>query len=177
MLAFLLSLFVLWSLPFWCLLFVVSLVIALLVEHEHGTPATIVAIAFLVGLEKLAHVPLWTTILHNKLATLGIFAAYLAAGVVWSLVKWSVFCAKQRRKAINSQYENDSNKNRPLPKNHKDRIVAWMSYWPFSATYTFFDDVVGRIYEIAFEYFEKRFDQISTKIFADVEPPKGRNGY
>lgn len=171
---FLFDIFALWTLGFYILLVIFCLIEAALVEHEHEGFATLLMIAFLVGLEKLSHVPVVQTIKQHWLTAIGLIACYLLIGVGWSLVRWYMFCYKQKTELLDPHNEwNKKNlSSRPLPREHKSRIMGWMSYWPFSMVWTFFDDVIAEFFNWAFEQCENRFDKISEKIFSGVKPVK-----
>lgn len=106
------------------------------------------------------------------------FAAYLAAGVLWAIKKWWSYVV-ERRDYLKSQYDNKVNKTatgnetweaysksrRPTAADNKQRIVSWMALWPFSFTWwamtwprRAFSWLYGRLSTL--------FDRISDKVFA-----------
>lgn len=171
------DIFALWSISFFAMIFVVGLIVAALAEHEHGGFATIVMAVFLVGLDKLSHVPVWLSMKAHPFAWIVAVLAYLCIGVGWSLLKWGIFCYREKVTALNAynKWKNSGDSyrlnNRPQARDHKDKIVTWMTYWPLSAVWTFFDDVIGELFNAAFERCEAAFDKISEKAFSKVPKP------
>lgn len=168
---FLFDIFALWSLGFYILLAVFCLIEAALAEHEQGGFATLLMIAFLIGLDKLSHVPVFQTIRQHWLSATGLIVLYLLVGVAWSLGKWTMYCYKRKTdyKDAPGDYERRMLSGRPLPRDHKSRIMAWMGYWPYSMGWTFCDDVIGQFFNWAFERCEAKFDKISEKMFKDIK--------
>lgn len=160
------ELFALGTLTFYATMLALLFIIAALTEHNRGGWATIIAIGTIFGLNYLSHVPIFTAIRQHPLIAIGIVIGYLIVGVIWSMAKWAIYCLDQRTIALDPRVRHDVAP--PVPRNNKDRIVTWMSYWPLNMVWTFFDDVVAKAFSMAFERFEGSYEKISQRMFKNV---------
>lgn len=100
-----------------------------------------------------------------------IFGLYIAAGVAWAFAKWYFFVLGKRDeldKRLTSNYVIDNiDKFIPTARENKARIMSWMTYWPFSAVWTFLNDPVRRAFQMVYSRIESSFDKISNTMFAD----------
>lgn len=62
-----------------------------------------------------------------------------------------------------------SGTGKPLVRENKARIVAWMSYWPASMAWTLIDDPVRRIFMSIYESIGGSLQRISDRRFAGIE--------
>jgi hypothetical protein len=57
----------------------------------------------------------------------------------------------------------------PTAADHRDDIIMWMSFWPFSVWWRILKDPVRWAFVSLFEWFQSGFDRIAKSMFADVE--------
>jgi len=69
-----------------------------------------------------------------------------------------------------AQGRNIATLERPRASKNKSRIVAWMSFWPFSLIGTLLNDPVRRLFNFLFAWFKALYQQMADRIFAkDLE--------
>jgi len=56
----------------------------------------------------------------------------------------------------------------PLVRNHKGRIIAWMSYWPWSLFWTILNDPIRRLFRRIYYKIKSFLQGISEKVFKDI---------
>lgn len=128
------------------------------------------------------------------LATLGIFNAwvyfwsdpasvlkwavlYVAIGVVWMVAKWWRFCVVRKNEwdglsdrdkelAIRTSFGEGV---RPHPQRNKERLITWMSLWPFSVIGTFIGDFLMRFWDWVYDRCANLLDAISKSVWGDVQ--------
>jgi len=54
----------------------------------------------------------------------------------------------------------------PKANDNKGKIIFWMSYWPFSATWTLINDPITRLYRFIYRRLGAVFEKISHAMFA-----------
>jgi hypothetical protein len=179
---------------FWVSLIIFTLFLIGFVENEHGGKATFTLILSLLFLNFIAKLGIIFFVLHNPLKTVELLAAYLAVGVVWGVVKWSLYVhnqldrynefkdkflrendakeltpqlSREMQKTLRSQASYDSNRVivNPQVSEHKSTIILWMSYWPFSATWTLVNDPVRKLYQFVYSRLRGSLQAISDRMF------------
>ena len=68
----------------------------------------------------------WVWPIEHWLLSVLIVIIYVAAGIAWSVVKWSWHVAEKVKAGTAAEYLN------PARHENKGRIVTWMMWWPFS---------------------------------------------
>jgi hypothetical protein len=186
---------------FWATIAVFAIALIYLVEEESGGMATFTLILSLLFLNFIAKLGIFVYVLHNPLSALGWVGAYLAVGVVWSVVKWGFFLhgqldkykeakatflasrnakeltpelSKAFKKYLNDEYTgyNVGSYKRvvinPQVTDYKSTIIFWMSYWPFSATWTLINDPVRKVYQFMYNRLRNMLQAISDRMFKSV---------
>jgi hypothetical protein len=110
-------------------------------------------------------------ITNNWLRNFEIVMIYLIIGLVWSFVKWYFYLLNKKEKledliTMNSNYELNQY-DIPKAGENKDKIILWMSYWPWSAIWTIINDPVRKIFNWIYTKFSSIYQKMSDKIFAD----------
>lgn len=100
------------------------------------------------------------------------FMAYLATGLIWSILKWSFYLQKRvSNESKDYEYKTvyEHTKVRiPTAGENKWRIMSWMMYWPFSALWTVIDQPVKHAFNYIFMTFEGVFNKISKKMYQGI---------
>lgn len=103
-------------------------------------------------------------------------AAYLLCGVVWSVKKWYSFVVEARdrirqqydtRKPTgpDSSFESYAKSRKPSAADERQRIVTWMTLWPFSFSWWVLT-WPRRIFVQIYERLSTLFDRITDKVFS-----------
>lgn len=103
---------------------------------------------------------------------------YAAVGAIWSIKKWYSFVVEIRDDARRS-YELHANKSapgnetwasyskgmRPTAAKHKQRIITWMTLWPFSFTWWCLT-WPRRFFTWVYDRLSTLYDRIAERVFA-----------
>lgn len=91
-----------------------------------------------------------------------IIVFYMLIGLVWSLAKWLLFLKKYKE-----YYNGWGSAGRPIAKNNSNRIITWMSYWPFSILW----ELIGNFFTGWFRWLYKQtsglYDKLAAKFIGD----------
>lgn len=141
------------------------------------------------------------------------FAAYFAIGAVWSVAKWWFFVRRKREEYdemkrrfldahkvsgdavpnhLKSSWREHLDRSTgfgrrspfpPRARDFKSKIIAWMTYWPWSMILTLVDDPIRKLFNAIFEAIQGAYQGISDNAFksvsADFEespPPAPKTG-
>lgn len=170
--------------------------LSVLVESDEGSGATISLFLFLAFLQAFTNFHPFSLALDYPVRTLLVVALYFAAGTLWCVVKWFSFVYRARdvyeacrEKYLKQMHLTDSQltgrhvydiKNNaerqlgfshqeslpPLVRQHTDRIMVWMAYWPVSAFWTLFKDPIARICRWIVSQIGGTLQAVSAKAFA-----------
>lgn len=159
------------ALGLWPLLTIAAVSIAIIycLEEEAGGGATL---ALLVG----AGIVAWTThtnplpwLQHNAGLVVGSVAGYFAVGVLWAFVKWYFFLLNVRDDVVAHPDKYQYATFPPKVSDSRGRITTWMTYWPWSATWTLINDPIKRIWRAIYRLVAGKLQSISNRVFRDVE--------
>jgi hypothetical protein len=81
--------------------------------------------------------------------------------VLWSFVKWYYYVLTWKEKGA------EKGSLKVSVSNNKGRIIAWTTYWPFSAFWTILDQPVKRFFNMVFKKFENTYNSILNNIYKD----------
>lgn len=175
----------------------VPLAIVLLVQLEYFRWSTVVVLGALVGLYFLQSTEV-VGLLRAHGPWLPLYAlGYVAAGTLWSFVKWGSFLMGFRRAyrgardeflaERGSEYRVEDLQNylrhhqvsrgpygesiarlrKPVAQDNKGRIIAWTGFWPFSFVGTVLDDPVRRLCEASFNWFRGLYQRLADRLLRD----------
>jgi hypothetical protein len=102
---------------------------------------------------------------ENPLNIVLIFFGYLAIGTVWSVVKWYFYLINLREEFREYRTLLNSDGLKFNVKYNKERILSWMTYWPFSAVWTLINDPIKKTFQKIFKSLESKFQKISDSVF------------
>ena len=171
---------------FWLLVLVASGFITASTESdEDNFPASIWFIASLALLYFFGNSAFFKSIgafiLTYPGKTLAIFLGYVFIGTVWSIIKWFFYLNRvketwyENRRKYPSTYSNSKfSIDDYKATEHKERIIHWMLYWPFSGIWTLINDPVRHAFQWVLVNCGGIFDSIAAKVFKDLptEPKK-----
>ena len=166
--------FVFGTLWFWLLITLAYILICISLEYPRygGSGATLVfvatcAILWFFGGTTLRDI--FSYINEHPWKSLLFLLEYFLVGVIWSFAKWYFFLLNRKEK-IEKQIEAKQSYFDSIPsaKDYKGRIISWMTYWPMSIVWTFLNDPFKRIFKYIYSIFEKWYESMSNRMFADI---------
>jgi hypothetical protein len=190
----LLAAFAVGTIWFDIVLFILFVIIATLVEKKNGFWATIVTIGSIVGINWLWKLNLVAQFKAHPLTCLEYVAYYFIAGIAWSLVKWAFFVHRykveykdlkskflQTEKIKADQFDAaaasrlmEAARRRGVSTTppafimHRNDLIRWACYWPFSFIGTMLSDIVVRAWEFVVNWLQSTYEAIAERIFRSV---------
>lgn len=159
---------------FWAVLGVIAFLEIMLLANDMETESFPV----LVAMAAIAGVALFTDAFSGvRLELIAALAiAYVAAGVLWSIKKWYSLSVEKRDEAKNSYaradksrpgnetWETYSQDYRPRAADNKQRIITWMTLWPFSFSWWVMT-WPRRLFSWLYGRLSTLFDRITSRVF------------
>ena len=191
-----LTLLVFGSVGFWILVSLVALLIFWMTEIEQPGWATLMLIVTFVALAYLGDFNLWHAIKGNPMGAIVACAAYVGVGAAWSVGKWWFFVHACRaiyqevRDEFMERYNLDKSGDipdhqkqdfqfkvehgskeaaKPLIRENKSRITIWMTYWPWSMTWTLINDPVKKMFRWVYHQLQAVYQSIADHGYRSVE--------
>jgi hypothetical protein len=177
---------------FWLMAVVAIVILFVFVEKESWFGATLTMLVVLLLLQWFGNIKAFSYIGQHPLSALGWVAAYLAAGILWSMIKWYWYLRLRRECYLESKavfLESHSIQGETIPENllnefrgefgrfdniipkareNKGRILTWMAYWPWSMLWTMIHDWVERIFRFIFDHLVKIYQSMADYVFRDI---------
>lgn len=187
---------------FWVLapILVMMVLMFVWVANETAIGATVTIVATFLVLQFFSEVPLLGFIMTHPLLILSFLGLYIVAGVIWSVVKWWLFCKETQEEYEDAKEDFFKRRNftvsrsgrqetlspqeawreyckyafrqlrngRLWARDHKKRIVIWMTYWPWSFVWTLIDDIVRRIFNAIYIHIQKIYQAIADNAFKNI---------
>jgi len=121
-----LEIFAFGAIGFWLLLVIANIVILTCVEFDFPGWAFWTLVAFGFALPKSITLDIFHEILEKPYLVLVFFLGYLAAGTVWSIVKWWIFVRRQANKYRAAEREfkelNKLDQDKPIPQDIREKM-------------------------------------------------------
>jgi hypothetical protein len=88
-----------------------------------------------------------------KMALVGLIF-YFVIGAIWSVMKWFMYVKETVRNADIPKQDKNDNRGRAIrgikqdidASYNKDKITAWIVFWPWNLVYTFTHDLIDNIF-------------------------------
>ncbi len=80
---------------------------------------------------------------------------------------WEEYIFRNRRGY--SSFQDSDQFGRPVAGEHKERIILWMCYWPWSMFWTILNDPFRRLFLMIYEYVQSIHDGISKHVYRGME--------
>lgn len=163
---------------------VLLVALTFLVEFEKFGWSTVIMIASLIVYQYL-FADIWGWFKDNYLLLPIYVSAYLLLGVGWSIVKWIGFLVKfnQKRedaikssKSLNFTYKDTNLWDTPKASDYKNKIIAWMCWWPVSMIGTILNDPVRRMLTFVYDRLSGVYQKLANKIVPQI-PLEKRGSY
>jgi hypothetical protein len=167
----------------WFWIFVIAAFICFLVATEKGsgtgsTATMIVTLAaFYFFGNKIQLINFFKFCGTHGLILLLSIVAYIIVGVFWSIIKWYFFLLKNKEEQEDLVRDTNLRHTIVIPqvRDHKEGIMVWMFYWPFSAIWTLIDQPIKRIYQIIYRKISGYLQGMSNKMFASLTEAQRKN--
>jgi hypothetical protein len=65
-------------------------------------------------------------------------------------------------------FKEGASKVKPLASKHKESIIKWIMFWPFSAVWTMIDDPLYKLGNFIFSKFKQVYQNLSDLVFKDM---------
>lgn len=156
---------------FACLLFFFIVTVA--IAYDSGVVATVVLLAFGAIGWWMSWISIDWALAHWIEVLIGI-AAYVPAGIAWTIVKWRFYLKSRYRDAVamlNTSKSLPQYDYPPQVANHKRDIMRWLAWWPFSFVGTMLDDPLRRFFLMIYRHLGKVLQRMSDRMFSDLKPP------
>jgi hypothetical protein len=164
---------------------VVSVIIVAATENDanrYATGSFVVGAGLIVWLTKSNPLP-WLAA-NSLWIVLGILG-YFVAGILWGFFKWYLFNLSVRDKIEDGRLvvadKADSIRHRsnliilPIsPREHKTRIVGWMTYWPWSTVWFVLNDPVRRAWNAIYNRLVAKLEAVSNHVFKGLAEKNGK---
>ena len=166
------------TLWFWLLCIAAGITIIYSLEDEDwgGTGATVTLIVLSVILfffgSKTMFLSIGNFMINNPGSTIMLAIGWIVAGVVWSFAKWHLHLSKYKQEALEGLKDGYNWVSDSKFEVNKGRIIAWMTYWPFSLGWTMLDNPFRRMFNYIYGRVEKIYKSMSDKALADVKAAK-----
>lgn len=184
------------TIGFWIFTIILTGIIWTLLEVDKPGWATFSMIVALTAFSFLGDFSIIDLVRNEPLKFVGLMGGYVIAGVLWSIAKWYFHVSSQARKytemksnwmeiceippktIINDQQRKDffsanygavTISTRPKAKRNKGRILSWMMYWPWSASWTIINDPVVRLFKEIYAKLSTVFDKISAHAYKGID--------
>jgi hypothetical protein len=174
------DLFILGSIPFmiFCSLFFIALCFEAHSEHLGVSIVTVVAFILLMGLCSELLTYSYRMISENLSLAIAIAVLYFPVGLLWSIFKWVLYL-KDEIKRETGYYNRSDKKGKlgvpislsyylkaelPTVKNSKEKLVYWITYWPFSVIDFLLSDLIIRIGNLIYDLSGKMYDKIRDSL-------------
>jgi hypothetical protein len=167
------------------------------VRYRSGGNATI-SIAVTIGiLQFVFGIPIGQFIWEHPFKTLIFCTGWTGLGICWFIFKWdrftkrhkkwykdalAVFLENKRKDALTEdmkaewweyfrtkRYYGETIEYRPKFRNHKDELVGWLIYWPWSIIETFLFDFFVEFYNWIYEKFQVVLQRIMERNWAGID--------
>ena len=188
------ELFVIGSFWFWALVIAELALLVLFVENESGLWATVSLILFAVLLQFFGNADLIGFITASPLTVVSILGAYFLLGAIWGVVKWWIFCHDrleeyeelkaeflQERGVTDTKvvppelrdawrqkitYRDHRLGQPPRVREHKSRVLRWMSFWCIDLIWSICHDFVKRVFRTIYRRIAEFLQRIADNMFA-----------
>lgn len=192
------ELFVTGTWGFWALVMLETALLIVLIEWGKGRWATLSFVVTLLALHFLGDWNVPGYLREHPLILLGGAAGYFGLGTLWGVVKWWLYVRDQRAQydelradfchefkvegAIPERLQSRWQERlqtaarrgrrieiRPKARQHKGRILTWMSYWPWSLAWTALNDPIHKAFRTIYYHMHDYLQEISDNAFRGVE--------
>jgi len=89
---------------------------------------------------------------NNKGMVIGSLVIYIFVGMLWSIYKWKLYCKDYYKKGFSTSISVSE---------HKDKVSAWMMYWPFSFSWYILNDPIVNFYNFLYHKLQGIYNSIS----------------
>lgn len=174
---------------FWCLIALVCVLLFAFIDHDNGAGATVTLIVFAFVQQLFGDFKVFNYVKENPLHTAKWVALYFVAGTLWSIAKWWFYVRTQRedydekkrryldRNDVDGDVIPSSLKRgwadfapeKPSAANNKEKILRWMSFWPWSALWTLINDPIKKLFKAIYKRLQNLYQRIVDHVWKGTE--------
>lgn len=138
-----------------------------------GTKATMIVIVFLLLYfffgSKEQFVQALFFVKDNPVTIILMSISYFFIGIIWSIVKWYFYLQGWKMYYFKKESKKNgiSSGNIPKGSENKNRIITWISYWPFSMLWTIINEPARKISMYIYSKIEGIYDKMAKSVFSD----------
>lgn len=179
---------------FWALCAATVILLIIFSETAHVGFATLTMIATFALLAFFGDFNLLVAVREHPIVSSLASVGYVVCGVVWSFAKWGSYVRSRLRKLeeVRRHFLRDRGKpehgsvpedlrtdwrrhchsyriTTPVAEEHKDRILGWLMYWPFSLVWTVINDPLKRLFQEIFHAIRAQYQRMADRIYRNVQ--------
>lgn len=178
---------------FWLFVGIVSLIVVAFYANDEASSATVSILLAMGALALFSNFNPFVWLWENPITSVLWLAAYVAVGVVWSVVKWRFLLSKilHLAQSLREKYDADEAQKwktetsfiehrlaydhsihctvPPKAATFKTSIYCWLFYWPLSFIGTMIDNPLRNAMTWIYNRVTTSFDRMSGKAFADFD--------
>ncbi len=163
------------GLGFWPIVLTLTLCAALIIctETESSIAGVISLCAYFVIIYLLTDFNLLSYIYNHPTSIMMYMALYVVLGILYALFRWDRYTAKwyeDNTALVKGEDESKLKNAVPTTNRNKERIIAWMAYWPWSGLWWLLSDFVKEVWSFLYDrvynlfvWVEKRHLQKNTQ--------------
>lgn len=103
------------------------------------------------------------SIFDNLSVIMTIFLCYSIVGIFWSFAKWYFYLLDWVKKDKILPYSNK--KIKPIVRDNRSKIIAWILYWPLSFISTFIKELIYTRLSKFYSKIDNVYQKISNYVF------------
>jgi hypothetical protein len=193
-----LELFVVGTAWFWILIGIEVIVLFFCTAKELAGLALVSILAVLLALHFMGNVDVVGPVVNNPGTVALLIASYFLTGTIWSVCKWWFYVKERsrkyssfRRRFLKNNQANETGEIpdglktklkeefqrqfgwdsafKPRASEQKGRILFWMTWWPFSLTWTLINDPITRTFTAIYNGIAGLLQKISDSAFKEFD--------
>lgn len=177
------------SLWFWGLLALVTILLFTFIDNDEGFGATATLFGFLLIMQLFGDLKIFSYVRLQPLNAIKWTLCYFAAGTLWSIAKWWFYVRNERlhydeekirflqKNEVDGTIIPDKLKSswtrhapaKPSASRSKDKIIRWMTFWPWSAVWTLINDPIKKLFKSIYANIQNLLQKIADSAFAGTE--------
>ncbi len=177
------------SLWFWGLLALSTVLLFTFIDNDDGVMATGTLLAFLLLMQYFGDFKVFSYIKLQPLMAIKWALFYFSAGTLWSIAKWWFHVRNERdhydekkKRFLDSHDEKGPNiptalkgrwkdiaPDKPSAAKSKDKIIRWMTFWPWSAVWTIINDPIKKLFKTIYRNIQSLLQKIADSAFEGTE--------
>lgn len=170
------------TIGFWVLAVIASILLFAFIEAEEGSAATITLLLFL-AIQQFFGFNVISYLVESPMRTLYLIGGYFVGGTIWSFIKWWFYVKDVRYRYDEAREEKAPSMSKkewayyvanyglskPIASKSKEKILRWMSFWPWSLIWTLINDPVKKAFRAIYQRIQGLLQSIADSAFEGTE--------